>query len=128
MQDKKLIAEFTHQAESFNAAAVPHAAEVLDGLVRLAAPQPHQRWLDVACGPGIVTRKLAAHVREVHGVDVTPAMVAIARREAAAAGLSNVSFAVADANALDVGSASVDGVVTRFAIHHMPVPSRLCRR
>jgi ubiquinone/menaquinone biosynthesis C-methylase UbiE len=67
MQDEKLIAEFTHQAESFNAAAVPRAAEVLDGLVRLAAPQPHQRWLDVACGPGIVTRKLATHVREVHG-------------------------------------------------------------
>jgi SAM-dependent methyltransferase len=125
MQDGKLIAEFTHQAESFNSAATPRAAEVLDGLVRLAAPQPHQRWLDIACGPGIVTRKLAPHVREVHGVDLTPAMVAVARREAAAAGVSNVSFAVADATALDVGSASVDGVVARFAMHHMPVPGRL---
>src|SRR4051794_9346208 len=116
MHEPKVIAEFTQQAESFNSAAVARAADVLDGLVRLAAPQPHQRWLDVACGPGIVTRRLAVQVREVHSVDVTPAMVALARREAAAVGLSNVSFAVADATALDVGTASVDGVVARFAI------------
>jgi SAM-dependent methyltransferase len=125
MHEETVTAEFTQQAESLNSAAVARAAEVVDGLVRLAAPQPHQRWLDVACGPGIVTRGLAAQVRAVHGVDVTPAMVALARREAAAAGLSNVSFAVADATALDVDTASVDGVVARFALHHMPVPGRL---
>jgi ubiquinone/menaquinone biosynthesis C-methylase UbiE len=115
MHEPKVIAKFTQQGESFNSAAVARAADV-DGLVRLAAPQPHQRWLDVACRPGIVTRRLAAQVREVHGVDVTPAMVALARREAAAVGLSNVSFAVADATALDVDTASADGVVARFAI------------
>jgi SAM-dependent methyltransferase len=125
MQDEKVIAEFTHQAESFNAAGAFRAAEILDDLVRLAAPEPHQRWLDVACGPGVVTRQLAAHVHEVHGVDVTPAMVELAAREATAAGLGNVSFAVADANDLDVGTASVDGAIARFAIHHMPVPSRV---
>ncbi|MGZ4306772.1 MAG: methyltransferase domain-containing protein, partial [Solirubrobacteraceae bacterium] len=30
----------------------------------------------MACGPGIISRALAPHVREVHGVDLTPAMVA----------------------------------------------------
>lgn len=125
MQDETIIAEFTQQAEAFNASAVARAPETLDELVRLAAPRPDERWLEAACGPGVVSRKLAPRVREVHGVDLTPAMVEVARREAEAAGLSNATFAVGDATALGLPSASVDGVVARFTIHHVPVPIRL---
>lgn len=125
MQDETIVAEFTQQAEAFNESAVARAPETLDDLVRLAAPEAGERWLDVACGPGIVTRALAPHAREVHGVDMTPAMVELARREAAAARLVNTTFAVGDATALAIPTASVDGAVARFSIHHHPVPSRL---
>lgn len=125
MQDQTIVTEFTEQAEAFNASAVARAAETLDALVRLAAPQPDERWLEAACGPGIVSRRLAPSVREVHGVDMTPAMVDVARREATEAGFSNATFAVGDATALDLPSASVDGVVARFTIHHVPAPGRL---
>jgi SAM-dependent methyltransferase len=125
VQDEAIIAEFTRQAETFNASAVARAAEIVDALVRLAAPQATERWLEAACGPGIISRKLAPHVREVHGVDMTPAMVDLARREAARAGLRNATFAVGDTTQLDMPTASMDGAVARFAIHHVPVPSRL---
>jgi SAM-dependent methyltransferase len=125
VQDETIIAEFTQQAETFNASAVARAPEILDALMRLAAPQATERWLEAACGPGIISRKLAPHVREVHGVDMTPAMVDLARREAAQAGLANAKFAVGDTTQLDMPTASVDGAVARFAIHHVPVPSRL---
>ena len=120
-----IVAEFTGQAETFNASDVARAPESLDGLIRLAAPQPDERWLDAACGPGVVSRALAPLVREVHGVDLTPAMVELARREAAAAGLGNATFAVGDATAIAVPDAGFDGALARFAIHHMPLPGRL---
>lgn len=125
MQDETLQAEFTHQAEGFNRSAVAHAADTLDALVELAAPSPSERWLDVACGPGIVSRALATRAGAVLGVDLTEAMVAVAQREAAAAGLANATFAVGDATALEFPDASFDGAVARFAIHHLPAPSRL---
>ncbi|MGZ4250563.1 MAG: hypothetical protein ACXVUE_19930 [Solirubrobacteraceae bacterium] len=60
MQDDTVISEFTHQAESFNASPSSRAGETLDGLVRVAAPEPHERWLEVACGPGIISRPMSA--------------------------------------------------------------------
>jgi SAM-dependent methyltransferase len=125
VQDQRIIAEFTQQAETFEASAVARAAETLDRLVRLADPHPRERWLEAACGPGIISRTLAPHVGELHGVDMTPTMVELARREAARARLRNASFAVGDATALDIPTASMDGAIARFAIHHVPVPSRL---
>ncbi|MEA2458844.1 MAG: hypothetical protein QOC95_1816 [Thermoleophilaceae bacterium] len=125
MQDETIVSEFTHQAETFNASAVARAAASLEELVRLASPAPDERWLEVACGPGIVSRELAPLVREVHGIDMTPAMVDLARREAAAAGIGNATFEVGDATALPLPDASVDGAVARFTIHHVPVPGRL---
>lgn len=125
MQDESIIAEFTQQAETFNASAMARAVQTLDELVRLAMPRADERWLEVACGPGLVSRKLAPHVHEVHGVDMTPAMIEVARREASAAGVGNATFTVGDATALELPTASVDGAVARFAIHHIPAPGRL---
>jgi SAM-dependent methyltransferase len=125
MHDGRIIAEFTHQAESFNRSEVARSGQMLDDLVALATPGQDERWLEVACGPGLVSRHLAPHVLEVHGVDMTPAMIAVARREAAAAGHDNATFSVGDATALDLPSAGFDGAIARFAIHHIPAPGRL---
>jgi SAM-dependent methyltransferase len=125
MHDETVVGEFTQQAASFNASAIAHAAGTLDALVALAAPRTGERWLDIACGPGIVCRALAAHAGSVHGIDLTPAMVQLARAEASAAGIANATFAVGDATALDLPEAGVDGAVARFAIHHVPAPGRV---
>jgi SAM-dependent methyltransferase len=123
---EEIVGEFTHQAESFATSAAAQSSRTLDELLRLAAPRAGQRWLEVACGPGIISRRLAGEVAEVHGIDVTPAMIEVARREAAAAGAS-ATFALGDATALDEPDGSVDGVVTRFSLHHIPAPGRVLR-
>ncbi|HYB29524.1 MAG TPA: class I SAM-dependent methyltransferase [Solirubrobacteraceae bacterium] len=116
---------FTEQASTFNASAVANAAEILDVIVEDAQPQRSERWLEAACGPGIISRRLAPLVASVHGVDITPAMVETARREAQAAGIDNATFEVGDATATDLDDESFDGALTRFSIHHLPVPGRL---
>lgn len=116
---------FSSQAESFNASAVANADEILEAIVAHAQPQSSQRWLDAACGPGVVSRRFARTAQSVHGIDVTQAMVTTARREALAAGAENVTFEVGDATRTSLPDASFDGAVTRFSIQHIPMPSRL---
>lgn len=123
--DDELRAAFTLQAESFDRAAIANEPRLLDQIVALADPGPDQQWLEAACGPGIITRRLAPLVRSVEGIDLTDAMVALARREATRAGLANVSFDRGDVTALDRPDASYDGAVTRFSVHHLPVPGRM---
>ena len=125
MERDLLIDEFTHQAESFNRSAVMRSADTLGVLVDAIPASADERWIDVACGPGLITRELAPRVREALGVDLTPAMIEVARREAGAQGLTNVGFALGDATALDLPDGSFDGAVTRFSLHHIPLPGRV---
>ena len=80
-----IVNEFSHQAGAFDRAAVMSSAETLGALVELVGEHPRGRWLEVACGTGVVSRALAGRVAEVHGVDLTAAMLDVARREASAA-------------------------------------------
>ncbi len=120
--DRDISDAFAAQAGSFDTAAIANADPVLDEIIRLADPRPGQHWLEAACGPGIITRRLAPLVGTVEGIDLTPAMVDRARAAAADAGLDNVSFAVGDVCDLDRPDGSSDGAVTRFSVHHLPVP------
>jgi ubiquinone/menaquinone biosynthesis C-methylase UbiE len=123
--DRVIARAFTEQAAGFDASAVANAQTLLDAIVGIAEPQAGERWLEAACGPGVIARAFAPHVASVHGVDLTPAMIDTARRRAAEAGAPNLTFDVADATATGLPAASFDGAVTRFSIHHLPVPARL---
>jgi ubiquinone/menaquinone biosynthesis C-methylase UbiE len=125
--ERDIESAFSRQAESFNASAIANADELLEAIVESARPQPAERWLEAACGPGIVSRRLGRLVGSVHGIDLTPAMIATARREAQAAGIDNVTFEVADAASIPAPDSSYDGAVTRFSLHHIPVPARVVR-
>src|SRR5579875_3137062 len=97
--EQDIAQAFTRQAASFNASAVANASEILETILEHARPRSGERWLEAACGPGVISRRLAASAGSVHGIDATPAMIELARREAAAAGLDNVTFEVGDATA-----------------------------
>src|SRR5579875_2819353 len=122
---QEVSSAFTRQAESFNLSATANDAQILEKIVELSDPSGGERWLEAACGPGAISRRLARSVASVHGIDFTPAMIEMARREAAAAGLGNLTFEVGDATATSLPDAGFDGAVTRFSLHHIPVPSRL---
>jgi SAM-dependent methyltransferase len=73
----------------------PHGDEA----IRIEPPVPGDRVLDVGCGFGDSTQQLARIAGPdgaALGVDVAPRFVDAAREEAAAAGVRNASFEVAD--------------------------------
>jgi SAM-dependent methyltransferase len=69
-----------------------------DAALEIHPPSPGDRVLDIGCGWGDTTLKLAALVGdgEVVGVDVAEPFVELAREEAAAAGITNVSYRLGD--------------------------------
>lgn len=76
--------------------------------------------VDVGSGAGldciVLARRLDGSNRIV-GFDMTPAMVASARKNAAAAGTTGVQFGVGDAEALPMADASADVVVSHGAVY-----------
>lgn len=117
--------EFARQADSFARSPTMSMAETLGVLVDLVPEDPDARWVEIACGPGLIARAIAPWVGSVVGLDLTPAMVDKARADADAAGVGNVDFEVGDATALDFADDSFDGAITRFSLHHIPAPVRV---
>jgi SAM-dependent methyltransferase len=117
--------EFAHQADSFARSPTMTLVETLGVLVDLVPEDTAARWVETACGPGLIARAIAPRVGSVVGIDLTPAMIEKARADAAEAGDENVSFEVGDATALDLPDDSLDGAITRFSLHHIPAPIRV---
>jgi SAM-dependent methyltransferase len=90
-----------------------------DDLVATLAPQPGERWLDVACGTGAVTFRAARAGARVTGIDLAPALVETARRLAEEEGVE-VELEVGDAEALPYEDASFDVVSSSFGVMFAP--------
>ena len=86
--------------------------------VELVQPQPDWSVLDVATGGGHTALAFAAHVQRVVAIDLTPAMLDAARRNAIAKGCGAVEFIVGDAQKPDFADATFDVVTCRIAAHH----------
>jgi SAM-dependent methyltransferase len=82
------------------------------------------RVLDVGCGPGILTVALAPLVDEVVALDLTPEMIAQAKRRSEGLGLKNIRFEVGRAEELPFADGYFDVVVTRLMLHHLLSPAR----
>jgi ubiquinone/menaquinone biosynthesis C-methylase UbiE len=70
-----------------------------EAALTLVPPQPGERVLDVGCGFGDTTQRIAGLVGpegEAVGVDAAERFIETARRETAEAGVPNASFTVAD--------------------------------
>jgi ubiquinone/menaquinone biosynthesis C-methylase UbiE len=80
-------------------------------------PIPGDRALDIGCGFGDTTRRLAELVGdgEVVGVDVAEPFLEVAREEAAAAGVGNVDFRVGDVQIADLDG-PYDYVFSRMGV------------
>ena len=87
-----------------------------DDALRLHLPRPGDRALDVGCGFGDTTRRLAELVGpdgEAVGVDAAPRFIDAARRETAHAAVANARFLVADVQACELDG-GFDYVFSRF--------------
>ena len=91
---------------------------VLSRVVELAQPQPHWLALDIGTGTGHTAFAIAPGVRWVFGLDLTPEMLAVARKEQRLNGVLNVTFEVGDAQQLPYDDKRFDLVTCRRTAHH----------
>jgi SAM-dependent methyltransferase len=121
--DSVLTSHRWRTAENSAAYLVPHL-------------RPGLSVLDVGCGPGTLTTDLAARVApgRVTAVEPVDSALDLARREAAARGMTNLDFAVGDVHALDRPDGAFDVVHAHQVLQHVADPvgalremRRVCR-
>ena len=102
-------------------------AAVTEQMLAASRPQPGERVLELACGPGgvgIAAARLVAPGGDVVLSDVVAEMTAIAAARAAAAGADNVQARVLDIESIDEPDASYDVVLCREGLMFAPDPAR----
>lgn len=82
-----------------------------EGLVDLLAPQPGERILDLGCGSGQLTARIAESGAAVTGLDHSPEMIVQAR-----ANFPNIEFRGGDATNFTIDP-PVDAVFSNAALH-----------
>lgn len=92
-----------------------------DALIRQARFAPGQQVLDVASGTGTLAIWIKWHqpLLDITGVDLDPAILAIASRKAKAADL-DIRFECAPSYKLPYPAAHFDRVVSSLFFHHLP--------
>ena len=106
-----------------------------DPLVRAAWTERFHSWLpsgplaivDIGCGTGSLSVILAEQGHAVQGIDLSPAMIALAREKAAALGLT-ISFEVMDAAFPRLTPGQFDVILCRHLLWALPEPAQVLVR
>jgi SAM-dependent methyltransferase len=80
---------------------------------------------DLGCGTGALAGALAPHVRQVHAIDASPAMLATARSRLA--GFKNVTVAEGALEDLPLPDGALDVAILMLVLHHVADPVRALR-
>jgi len=123
-QKEAVRQEFTKQATAYAASPTVADPERVERLIAAVNPSAGARVLEMATGPGYVAMGFAAVTREVVGVDLTAAPLAITEKTRQDRGLANLRFETADADRLPFPDGPFDVVVSRLAFHHFAEPAR----
>ncbi len=105
-------------------------AESAETMLELTRPQPGERVLELACGPGglgLAAAERVAPAGEIVLSDVVAEMTAIAAARASALGLENVSTRELDLEQIDEPDDSFDVILCREGMMFAPEPARAAR-
>ncbi len=111
-----------HRALSYDALSDRILRPSEPSIRALAEVKPGNRVLDIGCGPGrltIAAQNWVGPTGEAQGIDPSPEMITIARKNAARAGLA-AKFEVGLVEALPFPDATFDVVLSRLVMHHLP--------
>jgi 2-polyprenyl-3-methyl-5-hydroxy-6-metoxy-1,4-benzoquinol methylase len=92
---------------------------VTAAVLAAAGVRPGDQVVDLGCGQGQVSLPLARGGAEVFAVDVSPAMVAQLTMQAHRDGVQGLAAASIPIEELALPAASVDLVVSSYALHHL---------
>jgi len=98
-------------------AIAPYYAPIYDDLIARLAPQPGERFLDVATGTGEVALRAARAGADVTALDIAPAMLELARAKPRA---ESIRFDLGDVRALPYEDAVFDVVASNFGVIFVP--------
>ena len=91
-------------------------AHMVRRMLRLTGAGVDARVLSLGCGIGDTELLLAPHVREVVGIDLSPAAIRQAREDAGRAGIRNVEFV----EGTELPAGPFDMAIGIFFLHHLP--------
>jgi SAM-dependent methyltransferase len=92
-------------------------AHMAQRILRITGASRNSRVLSLGCGIGDTELLLAPHVREIVGVDLSPAAIRQARADAESLGIRNARFEEGSETA-----GRFDAVIAIFFLHHLPDP------
>lgn len=93
----------------------PHVRAALALFAELVSATGERLVADVGCGPGHVTAHLHESGLDAFGIDLSPGMIDVARREH-----PQLRFAVGSMTDLPLAKASVGGLVAFWSLVHVP--------
>lgn len=112
---------WTRRAASWDHGASnnPGLVRVVDRVLAEAAAAPDARVLDLGCGSGQLTLRIAPVVAGVIAVDVSQAMIDLLEANADRAGVTNIEGRAVPIEHLDLEPGSIDVVISNYALHHL---------
>jgi SAM-dependent methyltransferase len=118
---------FGRAAAAYAVSPVHRGGPDLDAMLAAAELRGSERVLDLGCGPGHAAAAFAPHAAQVVGLDLTPAMLAEARRMAAERGIANLRFEQGDAARIPFLAHAFELVTSRLSAHHYADPAAVLR-
>jgi len=110
--------QFGPRAAAYIASSVHAQGEDLDALEAVVAGQSGAQLLDLGCGGGHVSFRVAPHVAQVTAYDLSAQMLGAVTKAAAERGLTNVVTHLGTVERLPFGDGSFDFVFSRYSAHH----------
>lgn len=89
----------------------------IEEIVKLLNLQRGESLADIGCGSGLVALSLAPWLKEINGIDISPALILRAKRNLF--GISNVNFNVGDFSDLPLESASTDKLLAYSVLQYL---------
>ena len=81
--------------------------------------------LEIGCGTGAFSRRLAARAERVLALDLSPNMIRVARERSAA--FPQIEYRVADALSEPLAAESFDCIASIATLHHLPIGPMLAK-
>lgn len=88
--------------------------------INRAIVRPSSTILEIGTGTGELAVGLAKYCRNVIAVDVSPVMLAFAKKKACSRDIKNIEFHKGGFLTYNHKGPAVDGVVSQIALHHIP--------
>jgi ubiquinone/menaquinone biosynthesis C-methylase UbiE len=126
MDSKEIVKrQFDIQAQNFSNWSVTRNEEYMQAYFEFIGFQKGDELLDVACGTGEFSIFCAKRIKAVHGIDISQGMINLAKKQACADGLTNVTFECHDVEHIPCANNSFSVVQCRSAFHHMDAYPRV---